>query len=80
MEASASAHPNQFSFNASNYTVEELAGKAHNYELNKSDFVTLCVDYKQSGIGSNSCGPELLEQYRLDEEMIHWETAFQFCL
>ena len=69
-----------FSFNASNYTVEELAGKAHNYELNKSDFVTLCVDYKQSGIGSNSCGPELLEQYRLDEEMIHWETAFQFCL
>lgn len=69
-----------FSFNASNYTIEELAGKAHNYELNKANFVTLCVDYAQSGVGSNSCGPELLEQYRLDEEMIHWETAFQFCL
>ncbi len=69
-----------FAFNASNYTIKELAQKAHNYELKKSDFVTLCVDYKQSGIGSNSCGPELLEQYRLDEEMIHWETAFQFCI
>lgn len=69
-----------FAFNASNYTIEELAKKAHNYELEKAGFVTLCVDYKQSGIGSNSCGPELLECYRLDEEMIHWETSFQFCL
>ncbi len=27
----------------------------------------MSVDYMQSGIGSNSCGPELLPQYRLDE-------------
>ena len=27
-----------------------------------------------SGVGSNSCGPELLKQYRLDE------TAFSFTL
>ena len=53
-----------FSFNASEYSGEELAKKAHNYELEKSGFSILCVDYKQSGIGSTSCGPLLLEEYQ----------------
>ena len=57
-----------FSFQASVYTQEELAGKRHNYELEPSGSVVLCLDYAQNGIGSNSCGPELVEQYRLDEE------------
>ena len=39
----------------------------HNYELEPSPWTVLCIDYKQSGIGSNSCGPELLEEYRLDD-------------
>lgn len=62
-----------FSFNASYYTVEELAKKAHNYELEKSGHIILHLDYGMSGVGSNSCGPELLRQYRLDEKAIHWE-------
>lgn len=62
-----------FSFNASYYTVEELAKKAHNYELEKSGNVILHLDYAMSGVGSNSCGPRLLEQYQLNEENIHWE-------
>lgn len=66
-----------FSFNASRYTIRELTEKAHNYELEKADHVIVCVDYKQSGVGSNSCGPKLLPQYRLDEEEIHWEMWFQ---
>ena len=28
----------------------------------------VCIDYRQSGIGSNSCGPELQRKYRLDED------------
>ncbi|MDR3593733.1 glycoside hydrolase family 2 TIM barrel-domain containing protein [Clostridium sp.] len=54
-----------FSFNASEHSQEELAQKAHNYELEKSGYSILCVDYKQSGIGSTSCGPYLLEEYQL---------------
>ena len=27
-----------------------------------------CVDYKMSGVGSNSCGPLLMSQYQLNEE------------
>lgn len=57
-----------FSFNASVYTQEELTEKAHNYELCQSPYTVLCLDYRQDGIGSNSCGPELLKEYRLDEE------------
>lgn len=41
-------------YNASVYTQEELT--------------VLCLDYAQNGIGSNSCGPELAEQYRLDSK------------
>ena len=62
-----------FSFNASVYTQEELTGKAHNYELVPSPYTVLCLDYIQSGIGSNSCGPELAEEYRLDKEAFEFE-------
>ena len=57
-----------FSFNVSAYTQEELTAKKHNFELQPSDNTILCLDYAQSGIGSNSCGPDLLEKYRLDSK------------
>ena len=66
-----------FSFNASYYTAQELATRQHNYELEKSGHVILHLDYAMSGVGSNSCGPELLEQYRLEEEEMHWEMLLQ---
>ena len=62
--------PEEFSFNASHYTSEELTHKAHNFELEESGSTVLCLDYKQNGIGSNSCGPVLIEKYRLVDETI----------
>ena len=53
-----------FSFNASHYTEEELSTKMHNFELQESGCTVLCIDGEMSGIGSNSCGPELAKQYR----------------
>ncbi len=67
------ASRNTFAFNASVYTQEELTAKAHNYELEESPYTVLCVDYRQSGIGSGSCGPQLLEKYRLNGEKIDFE-------
>lgn len=61
-----------FSFNASVYTQEELENAAHNYELVEADSTVLCIDYALNGIGSNSCGPAVLDSYRFDD------TAFQF--
>ncbi len=69
---------NPFCFNASYYTIQELIQKKHNYEIEEADEIITCVDYKQSGIGSNSCGPELLTKYRLEEESFKWEIAFHF--
>ncbi len=54
-----------FSFNASEYTEEELAGKRHNFELEKCEDNVICIDYRMAGVGSNSCGPELNEKYRV---------------
>ena len=65
-----------FSFNASYYTQEELEKKTHNYELIESDSVVFCVDYALNGIGSNSCGPVVLDEYRFDDVLFR----FQFTL
>jgi len=57
----------RFMFNASHYTPEQLTATAHHYELVPNRETTVIIDYKQSGIGSNSCGPQLLKQYHFDE-------------
>lgn len=59
----------EFSFNASHYTQEELTKKRHNYELEKVPETVLCLDFAHSGLGSNSCGPKLLEKYHLPEKV-----------
>lgn len=63
-----------FGFNFSLYSIEELREKKHSYELTENDSHDLIIDYKQAGIGSNSCGPELSEQYCISER--NWEWGF----
>ncbi len=67
----------KMSFNVSNYTVEELTNKKHNYELEEAEHVTLCLDYKMSGVGSNACGPRLREKYQLNELTFDWEILLK---
>ncbi len=62
----------EFSFNVSRYTQEELTAKAHNYELEPVPATVLCLDFAQNGIGSNSCGPALSPIYAMPRE-------FTFC-
>ncbi|MBO6163475.1 MAG: DUF4981 domain-containing protein [Lachnospiraceae bacterium] len=67
------AGPGQtFSFNASHYTQEELTRKKHNYELTTCGSTVLCLDYRQTGIGSNSCGPRPQGKYCFTEEEFTW--------
>ena len=66
-----------FSMNVSPYSQEELGSKKHQYDLEKSGSTILCVDYKMSGVGSNSCGPALKEQYRLNETEWDWAISLQ---
>lgn len=67
---------NDFAFNVSHYSVNKLTNTNHNFELSEEDATYLIIDYKQSGIGSNSCGPELDPKYQLNEK----EFLFNFYL
>ena len=55
----------KFSFSFSHFTPEQLTETRHNYELTPNRETTVFIDYRTSGIGSNSCGPRLREEYRL---------------
>ncbi len=54
-----------FSFNASRYTQEELAARRHNFELIPCEHNVICADWRMAGVGSNSCGPALMDKFRL---------------
>ncbi len=56
-----------FSFNCCRFTSEQLTVTRHDYELVPLRATVLNIDYRQTGIGSNSCGPRLSGQYRFEE-------------
>ena len=59
-----------FSCNLSEYNSRELTEKRHGFELKKDNYTNVRIDYKVSGIGSASCGPELMEEYRMNDEKV----------
>lgn len=67
----------RFDFNVSSYSAKVLTEASHTNELIKDGKTHLRVDYKVSGIGSNSCGPELDRKYRLDEKNVTFSFAIK---
>lgn len=65
-----------FSFQASEYTQEELAEKKHNFELEKCGSTVVCIDSAMAGVGSASCGPELDEDYQIALPKLHLDVTF----
>ncbi|WP_322924210.1 glycoside hydrolase family 2 TIM barrel-domain containing protein [Paenibacillus campi] len=65
--------PQRFSFNAAHYTAADLTAATHTHQLQPRAETYLHLDYKMSGVGSNSCGPELAEAYRLQEKRFQYE-------
>lgn len=53
-----------FDFSASYFEEADLEQAKHTIDLKKRDYIVLHVDYKQNGLGSNSCGQSQLEKYR----------------
>lgn len=68
----------EFDINVSHYTIKMLDDAKHINELKKDIGTNVRIDYKNSGIGSNSCGPELLEKYRLSEKEIDFTFYTKF--
>ncbi|MFY9263285.1 MAG: DUF4981 domain-containing protein [Actinomycetaceae bacterium] len=64
-----------FSFNASPYTAEELTRARHNVELVPAGMTVLNVDSANAGIGSNSCGPVLLDKYQVNSSELRFTVS-----
>ncbi len=65
-----------FSFSVSHYTPHYLTNCAHDYELVPDKKTYAIIDYRNAGIGSNSCGPQLLPQYRISEKEFKFKFSF----
>ena len=59
-----------FSFNCAHFTPAQLTDTAHDYELVPMKETCVNLDTMQSGVGSNSCGPVLIDKYRFNDENI----------
>ncbi len=57
-----------FEFSALHYSIEMLEKAQHNWELTPSETTFLLVNYKVSGLGSNSCGHRAKAPYAFTEK------------
>jgi evolved beta-galactosidase subunit alpha len=55
-------------FTIHDYETSALEDAMHRGKIKKSPFNELTIDYRQSGLGSNSCGEEQLPAYRVGVE------------
>ncbi|WFB59631.1 glycoside hydrolase family 2 TIM barrel-domain containing protein [Paenibacillus sp. BR1-192] len=62
-----------YSFQALHYTPEDLTEAMHTYELKRRKETIVHLDHRMNGIGSSSCGTDLLEAYQLSDK----EFAFK---
>ena len=65
-----------FECGVSQYSTQALFAAKHTDELVRDGKTHLRIDYRNSGIGSNSCGPQLEPEHRIDEKEIQF--TFQF--
>ena len=76
---SACGSGEKFSFNCSHFTPDMLANTRYDYELVPLSETVVSIDYRQSGIGSGSCGPQLSEELRLSDSNISFAFKIQPC-
>ena len=67
----------KFEFNVSKYSIAQLDKADHTDELMCDGNIHLRIDYKNSGIGSGSCGPLTEEPYRLSEKKINFAFSIK---
>ncbi|MFC4798383.1 glycoside hydrolase family 2 TIM barrel-domain containing protein [Neobacillus sp. GCM10023253] len=61
----------EYDFTIHDYETSALEEAKHRGNIKKSSYNVLTIDYKQSGVGSNSCGEEQLPLYRVGVEDFH---------
>ena len=69
--------PEDFNFSALHYTEYDLDQAALTIDLQRREQTVIHMDYKQNGIGSNSCGPELNPVYRFSEKKVDFTFSLR---
>ncbi|NCD33359.1 MAG: beta-galactosidase subunit alpha [Spartobacteria bacterium] len=54
-----------FDFSAHHYTAQDITNATHTCELKRREETIVHIDVAQNGLGNGSCGPDLLDQYKL---------------
>jgi beta-galactosidase len=66
----------EFDLAVRRWTTEDLDTARHTSELKPRDRIWVNIDMAQNGIGSASCGPGVLPQYRLEPAPARFEIGF----
>jgi beta-galactosidase len=66
-----------FSFAARPWTQAALAAAAHPFDLVPDGLLHLTLDARQHGIGTASCGPGVMPQYRLEPQSAAFAIVFE---
>ncbi|RDW20713.1 glycoside hydrolase family 2 TIM barrel-domain containing protein [Oceanobacillus chungangensis] len=66
-----------FNFSAHHYTTENIQIARHTFDLIEQDFIVLNVDHQQQGLGSASCGPGVLDKYKLVNDDFHFTAKLK---
>ncbi|GEK89429.1 glycoside hydrolase family 2 TIM barrel-domain containing protein [Alkalibacterium putridalgicola] len=68
---------NDLNFSLREYSTEILDEAKHIYELVKEDAWELNIDHKLNGIGSSSCGPGVLDKYKLTNDSYQYHLSLE---
>jgi beta-galactosidase len=64
-----------FQWNVSRFTPEQLTAATHAEDLVPADVVTMHLDWRHRGLGTLSCGPDTLPEYRIGPGRYRWTWA-----
>jgi beta-galactosidase len=64
-------------FTASHFTAHDLYAAYHTYDLKPRAETILSLDYHQRGLGTQSCGPDTLPQYKITPGTYHFRYILQ---
>lgn len=64
-------------FSASHFTAQDLYAAFHTYDLKPRAETILNLDLMQRGLGTQSCGPDALPQYRIGPGKYQWSYVMR---
>jgi beta-galactosidase len=64
-------------FSASHFTTQDLYAAHHTYDLKPRAETFLNLDLRQRGLGTASCGPDTLEQFKIRPGRYEWSYTLR---